>query len=87
MDEFPDKKLKQFYEEFSHATHFSPFSHLLGTDNTIIGFPIKIDGDLSEINRPLTIYLNSLEFILDNIKKATSVNISVKFPRYNVEWK
>lgn len=81
LAEFPNTKLKMFYEEFSHATHFSPFSHSLGTDNTVLGLPINIDGDLSEINRPLTIYLDSFEFLLSWINKATAFNSKVKFPR------
>ena len=80
LEEFPNKKLKLFYEEFSHATHFSPFSRFLGTSDTIIGLPINIEGDLSEINRPLTIYLDSLEFLLSWIEKSTRINIKVKFP-------
>lgn len=83
LTEFPNKKLKHFYEEFSHATHFSPFTHSLGTGNTVIGFPISIDFDLTEVNRPITIYLETLEYLLNKLEYVTKINLKVKFPHYN----
>lgn len=79
---FPDKILKMFYDEFSHATHFSPLSHLLGTGDTVLGFSISLDGDLSELNKPLTIYLDYYEKFLSFVKNATGFDSKVKFPRY-----
>jgi len=83
LNEFSNKKLKMFYEEFSHGTHLSPYSHSLGTDDTILGLPIGIDGDLSDINRPLVIYLESFEFLLSCIEKVKSFNSKIKFPIIN----
>ena len=82
LSEFPDKRLEMFYDEFSHATHFSPLSHKLGTEDTVLGFPINLDYDLSELNKPIIIYLDSFEFLLSLVNNSISFNSKVKFPRY-----
>jgi len=82
LSEFPVRRLKMFYDEFSHATHFSPLSHKLGTENTVLGFPINLDKDLSEFNKPIIIYLDSYEILLSLVNKSTGFNSKVKFPRY-----
>lgn len=82
LSEFPDKRLKMFYDEFSHATHFSPLSNLLATGNTVLGFPINLDRDLSEFNKPLIVYLDGYELLLSFIKNAIDFDSKIKFPRY-----
>lgn len=85
LSEFPDTRLKMFYDEISHATHFSPYSHSFGTDDTVLGLPINIDGDLTQINTPVVIYLDSLEFLLSIIHKTIGFDSKVKFPRDKIE--
>jgi len=82
LSEYPNRKLKMFYGEFSLATHFSPFSHSLGTDDSVLGFPVYDNKDLSEFNKPLSIYLDSYMGLLEQVKTATGFNSNVKFPKY-----
>jgi|GEM_PF-1503556 len=81
LEEFPVEKLKLFYEEFSHATHFSPITQSLGTDDTILGLPVGEDGNKFEVNKHMTIYLDSLEPLMSFIQNATGFDSKIKFPR------
>ncbi|MBI3124992.1 MAG: hypothetical protein HYZ10_11370 [Ignavibacteriales bacterium] len=84
LSEFPNEKLKMFYTEISHATHFSPYSHSFGTVDSVLGLPINLDGDLTQINTPITIYLNSLEFLLNIIHHKIGFDSKVKFPKNKI---
>lgn len=81
LSEFPNNRIKMLYDETSHATHFSPYSHEFGTDDTVLGLPINMDGDLTQINKPVKIYLESLEFLLSMFSKSIGFDSKVKFPK------
>jgi len=77
LDEFPDKRLTLFYEEFSHATHFSPLTHTSSTRDIFLEFQ-AYNENLSEFNKHPIIFLDSLRILYDMIRNEIGFETKIK---------
>ncbi len=76
-----DGRTKRIYDVFCHATHFSPHTHALGTDDTVLGLPVGSDGTVTMLNELSEICINMLLLLYKFIGESTDLDSNVKFAR------